>query len=112
MNNFFDLSGFPKMIGTWGERVIINEDFELNGYSYCVDTCFVTDIKGYVAETAIAREGGNWYVVKWYKTEEEAKLGHKQLVENIKNFTLIEIEDITSGEKLYLDELNMAWEDE
>ena len=112
MKDFFDLSGFPKMIGTWDERVVCNENFELNGYTYYVDTCFVTDIKGYIAETGICREGGYWFVVKWYKTEEEAKLGHKQLVENIKNFTLIEIEDITSGEKLYLDEVKMVWEDE
>lgn len=61
------------------ENVIGNDTFEVNGFIYEIDTCFVHDYGKY--ETAIGFSGIlEWVIVEHYNTAEEAKAGHDKWV--------------------------------
>lgn len=90
--SFFDFMG---MMNNYEERLVKNTRTE----KFKVDTALVTD-RDMPYETAIAYNGfrnGNWIVLGWRETKEEAKKFHDETVEFYKTYDVDSITDVFEG---------------
>ncbi len=69
-----------SMIGNYDERVVARFDSD----EFSIDMAYVTDRdRGYPYETAIAHKdfrGGEWIILGWRPTKEEAQKFHDEMV--------------------------------
>lgn len=94
MFDFFN-SVIMAMINSYEQRKVDN--FKCNEFE--IDTAEVYD-RSQRYETAIAHKdfnGGQWIILEWSDTKEEAQKIHNKWVEHFKNNDISEIEDARIG---------------
>lgn len=81
MSLYSELFGFLDMVGTYEQRVVANTKTS----AYEIDTALVTD-RVYPYETAVRANGyrdGEWIVLEYANTKEDAQAVHKKWEETL-----------------------------
>jgi hypothetical protein len=94
-NMFENMLEIMGMIGNYNERVVDNFKNDL----FTIDTALVTD-RSLPYETAVKHKDfnyGDWIVLEWSDTKEEAQKTHDKWVEYFQNNDVQEIKDCYTG---------------